>query len=329
MTNLQRIINHLSNGHSLCDDCLSEESGVKPRQTVNRLCRENSHLILERDDVACEGQCRKENKILRFIPRQNSEIAKRSNNPAGASDAESALTVDGILGNTKPTRNDAPEDVETFDAFSRREYLHDNFNEIIAHALCLPPANYHARLTLDGLICLKEITSNIHALITLRLTFALVDWLQTRLKLMPEQVLTLNDSANSNKPFVAGFDLDSINPNLVAEVKGNIPVRGGSAFEAAQLKGLTNDVRQMFGLPPTGKILEGMSKRSKVHRPNLVSALKFLCLYDSPRVRAAADKWMETFRRAHTELKVKLAEQVEVYKPDTVYIVFLTLGPAD
>jgi hypothetical protein len=332
MTNLKRIINCLSDNRLLCDDCLSSESGVKPRQTVNRLCRENSHLISECDDQPCEGQCRKQHNILRFIPQQITGVVYEdgSDVTVTATDEVRAVPkVDDILGDTEPAMNDNPMQQEFAEAdFSRRGYLHENFNEIIGRALDLPPDDYLGRLSLEGLMDLKAITSNIHAVITLKLTFALVDWLQTHLKVTPEQARTLNDAADATKPFVSGFDIDSSDPNLVAEVKGNIPVKGGSAFEAAQVKGLTDDVRQMFGLPPNGKLTERMSVRSKIHRSNLGSALKFLGVFDSARVRAAVSRWMETFRKAHAGRKVELAEGVESYEPDTVYVVFLTLGQA-
>ena len=316
-TNLQRIVNCLSDSRHICDDCLAIESGVTPRQTVNRLCRENSHLIDECDDRACDGQCRKERKILRFLPQQNTGVVHEDETDVtvtATDEARDVPKVDVFLGDTETAidRGLVQHQLANTD-FSRKEYLHENFNEIMGRALDLPPADYLGRLSLDGLMDLKAITSNIHAVITLKLTFALVDWLQTNLKVTPDQARALNDATDATKPFVSGFDIDSADPNLVAEVKGNIPVNGGSAFEAAQVKGLTNDVRQMFGLPPNGKVVERMSVRSKIHRSNLCNALKFLGVFDSPRVRAAVGKWMETFRKANAGRKVELAEGVESY----------------
>jgi hypothetical protein len=330
ITNLQRIISCLSDNRHVCDDCLSIESGVMPRQAVNRLCRENAHLISECDDLACDGQCHKVHKILRFLPQQISGVVREDGSDITVTAPDEACAgpkVDDILGDTEPSMdgNRVRQELTNVD-FSRKEYLHVNFNAIIGRALELPPADYLGRLSLDGLMDLKAITSNIHAVITIKLTFALVDWLQTHLKVTPEQARALNDAADATKPFVSGFDIDSNDPNLVAEVKGNIPVKGGSAFEAAQVKGLTDDVRQMFGLPPNGKMVERMSVRSKIHRSNLSGALKFLGVFDSGRVRAAVGKWMETFRKANAGQKVELAEGVENYEPDTVYVVFLTIG---
>ena len=330
--NLQRIVNCLLDNRRVCDDCLSAESGVTPRQTVNRLCRENEHLISECRGQPCEGQCRKAHKILRFLPSQNvSAFHEDEWGGAAASPDEtlSAPKVDELLEVAEPDTNLGIVEQKLENAiFSRKEYLHENFNAIIGRALGLPPADYLERLNLDGLMDLKEITSNVHAVITLKLTFALVDWLQTHLQLTADQACALNEATDAAKPFESGFDLDCLNPNLVAEVKGNIPVKGGSILGAAQLKGLTNDVLQMFGLPPRGKSVETMSDRSKIHRPDLGYALKFLGVFDSARVRAAASKWMETFRGAHPGQKVALAEGVEKFDPDTVYVVFLSIGVA-
>ena len=77
----------------------------------------------------------------------------------------------------------------------------------------------------------------------------------------------------------------------MAEVKGNIPVNRKKRFGSAQLKGLTNDMLQMLGKPPSGKELEKMRSNSKVKRKDLDTAIKLLCLCDTPEVRAAASNW--------------------------------------
>ena len=38
MTNAEAVINFLSN-KPYCDDCISEELNIKPRQTINQICR--------------------------------------------------------------------------------------------------------------------------------------------------------------------------------------------------------------------------------------------------------------------------------------------------
>lgn len=40
MTNRDKIIARLADAGMRCDDCLSKDAGVKPRQQVNQICRE-------------------------------------------------------------------------------------------------------------------------------------------------------------------------------------------------------------------------------------------------------------------------------------------------
>ena len=173
---------------------------------------------------------------------------------------------------------------------------------------------------------MKRVTSPVHAIITLKLVLALAHWLGRKLELTAEQIRKFETAADESKPFGSGFDLDSQDPNVIAEVKGNIPIKGGASFGAAQLKGLTDDVRQMFGQPARGKTIETVSGKSKIRRDHLTQALKFLGVYDSPLVRQAVGSWMKSFRKSHPELNVSLAEDVKDFSADTVYVVFLTLN---
>lgn len=130
-------------------------------------------------------------------------------------------------------------------------------------------------------------------------------------------------------PNASGFDLDSYDPNIIGEVKGCIPVNQGKTFGAAQLKGLTNDVLQMLGRPPSGKEEGTLSKAAKIHRTRRTEALKFLALYDSPEVKAAVNKWRQSLLRsrawkgldAFTILDLPESGQLT---SDTVYLVYLT-----
>ena len=82
-------------------------------------------------------------------------------------------------------------------------------------------------------------------------------------------------------------------------------------------------MRQMFGQPATGKTLEMVSKKSKIHRADLNTAKKFLAVYDSPTVKAAVGRWVKSFKNAHPKQKVEYAGNLKAFKLDTFYIVFL------
>jgi len=314
--NLDRILKTLQEHACLCDACLSKISEVKPVQAVNQTCRKQSDLILRNepeDDVRCCG-CHDNRKIT-------NSLATISH---GVGQSNESILVDGLWSG-ELAQNKLAEEEESAeqDAFSRSIYLKRCFNQTIAETLQIPEADYMERLDIDGLIALKAIMSNVHATITMRLTVALADWLESKIGFDEHQCQNIKSAVDSSKPFEAGFDIDVTNPNIIGEIKGNIPNGDKSLFKSAQLKGLTNDVRQMFGLEPVDK---SVSVRSKIHRKDRIEALKFLGLYDSPSVRSAAHSWMKSFQRAHPELKLATGNDLTEFNSDTVYVVFLKLA---
>jgi Zn finger protein HypA/HybF involved in hydrogenase expression len=73
MTNAEKIKNALSKnkGKCFCDDCLSELSGVKPRQQINAICNQNKDrdiVRIEQGDGVCY-YCRSNKKIVRTSSR--------------------------------------------------------------------------------------------------------------------------------------------------------------------------------------------------------------------------------------------------------------------
>jgi hypothetical protein len=56
MRNSERLLKCLRNHkHPLCDDCLGDLSGVRPRQQVNQLCR---RMAAEGVIIRARGRCR-------------------------------------------------------------------------------------------------------------------------------------------------------------------------------------------------------------------------------------------------------------------------------
>jgi len=61
VTNRKAILDYLSNERSsfFCDDCLSEELSIEPRQQVNQICRQLlSEGAIERFKQSCDGCCK-------------------------------------------------------------------------------------------------------------------------------------------------------------------------------------------------------------------------------------------------------------------------------
>lgn len=298
MIYLERIEKLLTTRPGLCDDCIARELQISQRQNVRSVCTK-SHTILRSDGV-CIG-CEKE-KIVRSLAAA----------PAPA----------------RPLPRSTAKSQPRAASYFREEALRVRFNESIATTLGITPEDFYGRLGFAELLQLKAGYARIHDIITLKLTQALADWLGVGLSLPAEKVQSLRKAVDSAHPNAAGFDLDSMDPNLIGEVKGNIPVNGLHRFGAAQQKGLTNDVRQMFGQAAGHKTPETVSLSSKIHRKRRLEALKFLGLYDSPQVRLATGGWMDSFARSHPQLKLSFAGDSKTFSADTVYIVFLKVDDA-
>ncbi len=54
MENKEKIINFIKQHKQFyCDDCLSELTGVSPRQQVNQICNKNLDIFDIREDLEC------------------------------------------------------------------------------------------------------------------------------------------------------------------------------------------------------------------------------------------------------------------------------------
>lgn len=301
MNQIQRIRSHLADLPGLCDDCLSKALGIHPRQTVNAQCRKSGSGVCRAHSIcsACKVEKLVNDLCGTIISTMPANSAKRS-----------------------------PKTAQPSHLYRREEVLRLRLNNSLCSALNLPKQDYYGQLSLNGLLVLKECLARVHDVITLKLTLALVNWLAQRFGLTPEHKDALQAQVNQQHPNAAGFDLDCADLNLVAEVKGNIPVNGKKRFGSAQITGLNNDVLHMLGKPPLGKELERMRSNSKVKREGLNSAIKLLCLCDTPEVRAAASNWSLNLM-AQAEWKHLGAERIQEIpaagklSAQTVYLVYL------
>ncbi len=212
--------------------------------------------------------------------------------------------------------------------YVREEDLQERFNESLIATLNLPRQNYYNRLNFDQVLRLKGGLARIHDIVTLKLTLALVDTIAQRFFLNNEARAALQRGVNATHPNCAGFDIDMEDPNLIAEVKGCIPMNAGNIFGAAQLKGLTNDVLQMLGQPAHGKTLTQLTKRAKINRLQRTEAIKLLGLYDSDSVRKAAKQWQQNLIRhamwgALGSATIEDLPPTGDLSPDKVYLVYL------
>ena len=216
---------------------------------------------------------------------------------------------------------------------SRSHDLGMQFNETLISVFGLEKRDYFQGLSFTQLLKLKQVLARIHDTVTLTLTFDLVNWIAGRFDFTPDQKAELWKQVDDQSANSSGFDLSWNAPRIIAEVKGCIPVNGGNVFGAAQVKGLTNDVRQMFGLPAAGKTKEQLSPRSKVHHPANSTAIKLLALYDSPEVRKATAHWKQSlesqpwFRELEPPCSIQESpSEGQPSDPTKIYLIFLSLS---
>jgi len=216
---------------------------------------------------------------------------------------------------------------------SRSQDLRTQLNEALISVFQLEERDYFGTLSFSQILKLKQVLARIHDTVTLQLTFELVNWISQKFGFNPDQKAALWKQVDDQSANSSGFDLSWNNPRIIAEVKGCIPVNGGHAFGAAQVKGMTNDIRQMLGLPALGKTKEQLSPRSKVLKPTNTTAIKLLALYDSPEVRKATAQWKQSVEsqawfKALTP-SCSLEETSLDVRPDDpgkVYLIYLTLS---
>jgi hypothetical protein len=66
MSHKEKIVNALSHA-VLCDDCLSEETEIQPRQTINQYCRKSLTDIIERHKRKSCAVCKKDKIVNQLV----------------------------------------------------------------------------------------------------------------------------------------------------------------------------------------------------------------------------------------------------------------------
>lgn len=158
--------------------------------------------------------------------------------------------------------------------YDREVALKTTFNRTVISLLGIEEKDYYSQLTTAQILSLKSALSDINNLITLRLAFSLAGWICDRFSIPEEARKSVFDAVRSSKPNTNGYDIEMSSPDIVAEIKCNIPINGGRVYGSAQKNGLRKDI---------AGLLDGKSKSSKKSD----KSFKLLGLYDMPEVRAA------------------------------------------
>jgi hypothetical protein len=192
--------------------------------------------------------------------------------------------------------------------YNREEDLKKSFNDAMQNILGVPSDDYYTKLSIRQVLSLKSVLSDINNIVTLRLAFLLGTWICNRFQVKDGDKIAT--SITACKPNANGFDIQLDDPNVVAEVKCNIPINGGITYGSAQKDGLIKDIRGL---------LLGKSKSKK----KIDQSIKILGLYDTNTVRKATSHLV---RNLPDDLKEKIAiepAQCSTLQPGRVYVIYL------
>lgn len=197
--------------------------------------------------------------------------------------------------------------------YNREDDLRGRLNSSLIRILSLPTKDYIAKLSVNQLVELKSVLSNINNAITLNLTLALAKWISQWFQLSKQDTEEIRMSIIGNKPNENGYDVDLKSPiNVIAEVKCNIPINNGSKYGSNQRVGIKKDLKGL--------------KFGKKKAPKRNNALKFMALFDHKGIREATAALIKTLE---PELRdsVEIIEEVDsaTMDKDKIYIVYLDL----
>ena len=162
-------------------------------------------------------------------------------------------------------------------------------------------------LSIEDLLGLKSVLSNVNNMLTYKTTLSFVNWLSQKRNFTTEQKDSIIQKIDSISPNANGYDVDISEPErILAEVKTTIPINNSKGFGSEQRKSIIKDLQ-------------------KLSRPENSSALKFMVLLDNENVRDAFTKEKSFVKKLkdeslHTEVVINTTNFS--YK-NTIYVVFV------
>lgn len=165
--------------------------------------------------------------------------------------------------------------------YNKESVLTDKLNCFFEEEFSLPASNYYSNLSVDGFLNLKSILSDINNIFTMKVSIAFIHWLSDIYSLNETVTNTLLSELLETKPNTNGFDIETSNQqlNVIAEVKCNVPINGGSIYGSAQRLGIEKDINSLIN----GK------NKSKI---DITNCFKFMVFLDKPEIRAATSHFV-------------------------------------
>lgn len=107
--------------------------------------------------------------------------------------------------------------------------------------------DYLDSLDQSQLIAFKSALSDINNVLTLKLSLAAIQWMQSFFSINQSETETLRQVIDATKPNTNGFDIE-INgkQKIVAEIKCIVPINNGSGYGAAQRNGILDDANKLI-----------------------------------------------------------------------------------
>ena len=116
----------------------------------------------------------------------------------------------------------------------------------------------------------------------MKVSIAFIQWVSEALLLNEKFTTSLISELLETKPNTNGFDIEFSTQklNVIAEIKCNIPINGGSVYGSAQKIGITKDINSLFN----GK------NKSNI---NTDDYFKFMVFLDKPEIREATSHFVK------------------------------------
>lgn len=128
------------------------------------------------------------------------------------------------------------------EVLSRANRLFKEYRKFIKS---LDKDNIEENITIDKLVCLKSVLSNVNNIMTLIATWAVAEKLVKALDMSDQDKTELFRRIDEQSSNANGFDVVIESPRKVlVEVKCNVPVHG-TKFGAAQLRAILSDVEKL------------------------------------------------------------------------------------
>jgi len=178
-----------------------------------------------------------------------------------------------------------------FNILTKERHFTDEIKTIICNLHPVVSANEFCHFSEHELFKLKRAFGYVNNAVTCRLTSKLAEWISNRSEFneYKDKIIELALS----HPNASGYDIKLEDPNILAEIKGNVPVNDGDKFGAAQKKGLKEDICCLLGITQGEK----KEKELKIGKDNFKKYFKFLGLPNSHVVQKAMDELINAINK--------------------------------